>query len=226
MAKGPMTPEAKANLLQRLIAGREKIKKAREEAKAAGKPDPKPRKPRAKKATAGAEALKDPAAAPAANEKIAPIDGAPRNAVNTVAAEPVDPSVTKTTPIDVPNLPGDDKKVESKKDIVKDAEEVPKAPPKNGISSTGKPERYDDNNMILNKETGDMTISAQYPGQKKALEKMLEADKKEDKPLAAKPVPKPKDKTVEKVVKHVPDVKAVEGRAPFSFAAIRKTLYQ
>jgi hypothetical protein len=33
-------------------------------------------------------------------------------------------------------------------------------------------------------------------------------------------------KTVEKVKTHVPDVKAIEGRAPFSFAAIRKVLYQ
>jgi hypothetical protein len=36
----------------------------------------------------------------------------------------------------------------------------------------------------------------------------------------------PVDVTVEKVKTHIPDIKAVEGRAPFSFSAVKKMLYQ
>jgi len=32
--------------------------------------------------------------------------------------------------------------------------------------------------------------------------------------------------TVQDVKEHIPDIKAVEAKAPFSFSAIRKTLYQ
>jgi hypothetical protein len=222
----PMSDESKAKLLERLAAGRAKIKAAREAAKAEGKPDPKPRKARAKKVKSSDGALENPAAAQAANEKIAPISGAPRNAVNTVAAQPVDPTASKTTPIDVPNLPGDGKKVESKKDIVEDAEKESKPAPENGLSSTGRPEKYNDNVMIRERETGNQVIPAQYPGQKESIEKVLETNKKQNKPLAPKPVPNPEDKTVKKVPKHIPDLKATEGRAPFSYSAIRKLLYQ
>ena len=222
-----MNDESKAKLLERLIAGRAKIKAAREDAKARGLPDPKPRKARAKKGAATSDgALKNPAAAQAANETIAPIDGAPRNAENVVAAKPVDPTVNKTTPIDVPGLPGDGKKVESKKDIVADAEKEPKPKPEKGLSSTGKPERYNDNQLLRSEETGDMTISAQFPGQKESIKKMLELDKKENDPLANKPAPNPEEKTVKKVKTHIPDIKATEGRAPFSYSAVRKLLYQ
>ena len=78
----PMSEENKSKLMARLKEGRERVKKARAEAKEKGLPDPKPRK--ARKAV-----LADPAAAPANNEKIAPIDAAPKNAVNEVAAKPV-----------------------------------------------------------------------------------------------------------------------------------------
>lgn len=193
----------------------------REDAKAAGKPDPKPRKARAKKG-----ALKDPAAAQAANETIPPIDGAPRNAENVVAAKPVDPTATKSKPIDVPNLPGEGKKVESKKDIVPDAEEIPEAKGDKGLSPTGKPKAVNVNEEIVNKETGSQVISAQYPGQKESIKKALEENKKEDKPLAPSAVPDPPQKTVKKVKTHIPDIKAVEARAPFSMSALRKMLYQ
>jgi len=33
-------------------------------------------------------------------------------------------------------------------------------------------------------------------------------------------------KTVRKVSNHIPDMKAVEGRKPFSFSAVKKLLYQ
>lgn len=220
----PMNDEAKSKLLARLKEGRERIRKAREEAKAKGQPDPKPRKKREPKAKLGA--LADPATAQAANETIPPIDGAPRNAENAVAAVPPEPTVTKSKPIDVPNLPGEGKKVASKKDIVKDAEAVPEAPAKKGIATTGRPEKYDDNATLMNKETGNQAIEVNFPGQKESIKKMLEENKKENKPLASAPHPDPPAMTVKKVKTHVPDVKAVEARAPFSFSAIRKVLYQ
>lgn len=217
----PMSEENKNKLLARLKEGRERIKKARAEAKEKGLPDPKPRKSRKPKAV-----LADPAAAPASNEKIAPIDGAPRNAVNEVAAKPVDPSVSKSKPIDVPNLPGEGKEVASKNDIVKDAAAVPEAKPKKGIASTGKPKKYDDNEIMRSEQTGNQAIEANYPGQKESIIKLLDGNKKENKPLAPAPNPDPPKQTVRKVKTHVPDIKAVEGRAPFSFSAIRKALYQ
>lgn len=219
-----MEDEKKSKLLERLKAGRERIKKARQDAKEKGLPDPKPRKKREPKAKLGA--LADPAAAQAANEKIAPIDGAPRNDVNQVAAKPVDPTVSKSTPIDVPNLPGEGKKVASKKDIVKDAEAVPEAKPKKGIATTGRPKDYDDNVMLRSEETGNQAIEVNFPGQKESIKKLLEENKKENKPLAPAPHPDPPAMTVKKVKTHVPDIKAVEARAPFSFSAIRKVLYQ
>jgi hypothetical protein len=207
-----MDEEKKSKLLARLKEGRARIKAAREDAKAKGLPDPKPRKKRMAKTDT-----------PADNSKIAPIDAAPPAAVNEVAAKPVDPSVSKSTPIDVPNLPGEGKKVASKNDIVKDAEVVPEAAPKKGISSTGKPKDYDDNVALREGEPLRQTIEMPFPGQKDAIAKEL---KDKDKPLAPAPKPVRPSKTVEKVKTHVPDIKAVEGRAPFSFSAIRKALYQ
>lgn len=221
-----LSDEQKSKLLARLKEGRERVKKMREEAKATGKPDPKPRKARAKKVKTDDGALKDPAAAQAANEVVPPISGAPRNAENVVAAKPVDPTATKSKPIDVPNLPGEGKKVESKKDIVPDAEAVPEAKGDKGLSPTGKPKAVNVNEEIVNKETGSQVISAQYPGQKESIKKALEENKKEDKPLAPSAVPDPPQKTVKKVKTHIPDIKAVEARAPFSMSALRKMLYQ
>lgn len=221
-----LSDEQKSKLLARMKEGRERVKKMREEAKAAGKPDPKPRKPRAKKVKTSDGALKDPAAAQAANETIPPIDGAPRNAENVVAAKPPDPTATKSKPIDVPNLPGEGKEVASKKDIVPDAEAVPEAKGDKGLSPTGKPKAVNVNEEIVNKETGSQVISAQYPGQKESIKKALEENKKQDKPLAPSAVPDPPQKTVKKVKTHIPDVKAVEARAPFSMSALRKMLYQ
>lgn len=220
----PMNDEQKSKLLARLKEGRARVKAAREEAKAKGQPDPKPRKKREPKAKLGA--LADPAAAQATNETIPPIDGAPRNAENAVAAVPPEPTATKSKPIDVPNLPGEGKKVASKKDIVKDADAIPEAKPKKGIATTGRPEKYDDNAMLMNKETGNQAIEVNFPGQKESIKKLLEENKKENKPLASAPNPDPPAMTVKKVKTHVPDVKATEGRAPFSFSAIRKVLYQ
>lgn len=220
----PVSGEAKAKLLERLSAGRARIKKEREEAKAKGLPDPKPRKKRvSKKAKDGA--IPDPLADKAANETIAPIDSAPADAVNKVAAKPVDPTETKSKPIDVPNLPGEGKKVASKKDIVEDAEEIKAPEPVKGLSTTGKPEKYNDNVVLRERETGNQVIPAQFPGQKESIKKLLK-DNKETHPLSNAPDPVPKNVTVKKVKTHVPDIKAVEEKAPFSYAAIRRVLYQ
>ena len=206
-----MDEDKKSKLLARLKEGRARVKAAREEAKAKGLPDPKPRKKRAAK-LANTEA-------PANNSKIAPIDAAPPAAVNEVAAKPVDPSVSKSTPIDVPNLP------ESKKEIVKNPEAAPDAAPKKGIASTGRPKDYDNNEAMTTGSPDVMkqTMEFAYPGQKEAIKKDL---KEKDKVLSPPAKPVRPSKTEEKVKTHVPDVKATEGRAPFSFAAIRKVLYQ
>ena len=219
----PMNDEAKGKLLQRLKEGRERVAKARAEAKEKGLPDPHPRKARQPKTDDGA--LKNPASAPAENETVPPIDGAPRNAINAVSALPPDPSVTMSKPIDVPNLPGEGKEVASKKDIVPDAEALPEAKPKKGLSATGKPTKVNVNNEIMNEETGAQVISANFPGQKESIKKALKADK-DSPPLTASAEPTPPNKTVRKVKTHIPDVKAVEARAPFSFSAVKKLLYQ
>jgi hypothetical protein len=143
-----------------------------------------------------------------------------------VAATPPDPTAVKSKPIDVPNLPGEGKEVASKKDIVKDADIIPEAKPKKGLSSTGKPTKVNVNEDIVNSQTGNQAIEANFPGQKESIKKMLEVNKKDDKPLASGPVPDAPSMTVKKVKTHVPDVKATEGRAPFSYSAIRKMLYQ
>jgi hypothetical protein len=206
-----MDAEKKSKLLERLKEGRARVKAAREDAKAKGLPDPKPRKKRAAK-MANTEA-------PANNSKIAPIDAAPPAAVNEVAAKPVDPSVSKSTPIDVPNLP------ESKKEIVKNPEALPDAAPKKGIASSGRPKDYDNNEAMTTGSPDVMkqTMEFAYPGQKEAIKKDL---KEKDNVLSPPAKPVRPSKTVEKVKTHVPDVKATEGRAPFSFSAIRKVLYQ
>ena len=209
----PLSEENKSKLLARLKEGRERVKKARAEAKEKGLPDPKPRKSRKPKAVV------DPASAPAANEKIPPIDSAPRNAVNEVAAKPVDPTVSKSKPIDVPNLPGEGKRVASKKDIVENADAVPE------VKSTPAAEKYEDNEIVRSEETGNQAIEVNFPGQKDSIKKLLDGNKR-DKPLAPAAKPDPPNQTVKKVKMHVPDIKAVEGRAPFSFSAIRKALYQ
>jgi len=220
-----MTPEAKGALMAKMKAGRDKKKAERDDAKAKGLPDPHPRKKRAPK-DKGTELAVNPSSAPAANETIAPISGAPRNEENKVAAEPLDPTKTKTKPIDVPNLPGEDKAVKSTKDIVKDAEAPPVPEQGKGLSATGRPKKANVNHTILNEESGNQAIEVQYAGQKKSIENMLKTNKKEDRPISTAPDAQPLNVTVKKVKTHIPDVKAVEERAPFSYSAIKKLLYQ
>jgi hypothetical protein len=219
----PLSPEQKEALLKRLREGRAKTKSAREEAKSKGLPDPKPRKVRKdKKAPATSDgALKDPMAAKPDNETIPPIDGAPPSAKNVVASIPPSPAPNKSSEIDVPNLPD---KNEIKK-VVEDTETEPKPKNPKGLSRTGKPKKINDNEMIVNKETGDQAISVQYPGQKESIKKLLKENKKDD-PVAPKPVPDPPMKTVKAVPSHTANLKTVEGREPFSFSTVRKMLYQ
>lgn len=222
-----MDPAKKEALLKRLAEGRKKTKAARDEAKAKGLPDPKPRKKRASKngnaePVDTKEALADPLDKKPARETIAPIDGAPAEAVNKVAAMPPSPEENKTTKIDVPNLPD----AKGRKKIVPDADVIPEAKDKKGLSTTGLTKKYNDNVMIRSEETGSQVISAQYPGQEESILKVLKKNKKENTPLAPAPNPVPADKTIAARVSHTPDVKAVQGRVPFSFSAIKKTLHQ
>jgi hypothetical protein len=244
-----MTPEAKAALLARLQGGRAKTKAARAEAKEKGLPDPKPRKARKDKKAKAADANMtkadiqdmvsdaldskkldkkeaiDPTEFPAAREGVRaprPISSAKNTEVNQVAGTPINPEETKTSKIDVPNLP--DKA--SRKKIVKDAEVVPEVKGPKDLSTTGGTKRNDVNELIVNEETGSQVISAQFPGQKESIKKALKANKKLDKPEAPSAVPNPMEKTTKSVIKHVPDVQAIEARAPFSFSAVRKMLYQ
>lgn len=216
-----MSPESKAALLKRLADGRSKTKAMRTEAKEKNLPDPKPRKARKSKAgtTDPKMAIPDPLSAATTREALPPISGAAAMDKNKVSAMPVDPEKNVTTKIDVPNLP-------SEKKVVEDAAKVPEAAPRKGISTTGNPEKYNDNDMLRNEETGNQAIEAQYPGQKESIAKVLKANKKENTPLSPKPEPSPPTTTVDKVTRHVPDIKAVEAKQPFSFSAIRKALYQ
>ena len=217
-----MAPEHKAKLLKRLAEGRAKTKAAREEAKAKGLPDPKPRKARAKKSDNLKAVVDDPLANPPSREALPPISGAPADAKNKVSDLPVDPEENKTTKIDVPNLPD----AKGRKKIVKDAEDLPEVSGPKDLSTTGRTKAIDDNNLLVNKETGNQAIESMMPGQEESILKLLKKNKKENKPVAPKPVPHPEEKTVKNVIHHVPDVKAIEARAPFSFSAVRKLLYQ
>jgi len=226
----PLTPEKKAALLKRLVEGRAKTKAAREEAKAKGLPDPKPRKVRKDKKVKNAnaepvdpkEAIVDPLADKPVREDVRPIDGAKSQDVNTVAAKPVDPSVSKSSKIDVPNLP--DAKGRAK--IVDDAEVLPEVKAPKALSTTGKTKKIDDNVMLTTEESGNQVISTMLPGQKESIKKVLRKNKTENTPEAPAPVPVGPEMTTKSVIKHVPDVKAIQAKEPFSFSAVRKMLYQ
>ena len=220
----PLTPEKKAALLKRLVEGRAKTKAARAEAKEKGLPDPKPRKVRKDKKDKvdSKEAIVDPLAVKPVREEVRPIDGAKPEAVNAVAAEPVDPSPSKSSKIDVPNLPD----AKGRKMIVPDAEVLPEAKGPKALSTTGKTKKIDDNVLLTDKESGNQVITNMMPGQKESIKKVLRKNKTENTPEAPAPVPVGPEVTTKSVIKHVPDVKAIEAKAPFSFSAVRKMLYQ
>ena len=211
----PMSEESKAALMKRLTEGRAKHKALREK-----DPNHKPRKSR-KKTTDTAEALSDPVAVKPSNDTVRGIDSAPPGAVNIVAAVPPTPAPTESAKIDVPNLPEKSKL----KKIVKKANVEPVPKEEKGLSSTGRPAKINDNNLIVNLETGNQAISTMMPGQKESIKKVLTKNKKLD-PVAPVSNPTPKDETVAKRTYHVPDLKAVEGKAPFSMSAVRKVLWQ
>jgi len=223
-----MTPERKAMMMERLKKGKEAKAAARKEAKEKGLPDPHPRKARAKKVKTSDAAVKDPMAAPSANDTVRGIDEATKDGV---AKKPVEATPVETKPIDVPGLPGDAAKAAKNKDIVKNAEKKPVPSEKKGLSTTGKPKKVNANELITNEETGHQVISAMFPGQEESVKKALKANKKivttaagaskEENPNAISD-----SHTVKNVAKHIPDIKAVEGSKPFSFSAVRKLLYQ
>ena len=209
----PMDAEKKAALMAKLAAGRAKAKEMR-----AADPTYKPRKARKSKKDA---VVKDALAKPEANSTTPGIDAPVAAAVNKVAAAPVAPAPSVTSHIDVPHLPEESKL----KKIVKKATAAPVPVGTGGLSATGKPKKYNANQLITNEETGMMAIETMLPGQKESIKKVLRNDKKL-KPETPASHPHPADMTVDNVTKHIPDIKAAEGKAPFSFSAIRKTLYQ
>ena len=215
MPRKPLTDEQKKALMERLRSGKAKTAAARAEAKAKGLPDPKPRKPRAKKSHDGA--VQNPVAAPSNNDSIPGIQSAPET--NKAAATTIAPAPTETKPIDVPHMP------EDKKDIVKDAAAKPKSRAKKAASdAAGVPATVKQNQMLTTEETGDMVIPVQYPDQKKSIEKALKKNKelRPETPHTSNQ----ENKTVKKQVSHAVDKPAIQASAPFSFAAARKVLYQ
>ena len=214
-----MDAEKKAVLMAKLKTGREKAAAARADAKSKGLPDPKPRKARKSKLAV------DPTAHKPSNETVPGIDSAVPAAKNVVAEKPVDPTPSKSSLIDVPNLPEDPKVV------VKDAEKKPVRKPKRDVATTGAPTAYSGNVLLREQESGMQAIETMLPGQKESIKKLLTSNKKM-KVLAPKANPEPANaagghnQTVLDVKEHIPDIKATEGKAPFSFSAIRKTLYQ
>lgn len=211
----PMTPEGKANLMAKLAAGRAHHKKARDEAKAKGLPDPKPRKARKPKMLG---AVVDPMTEKPLNDSKPGIDAPVSDSKNIVAAIPTEPAPSMTSHIDVPNLP-------EKSKIVKKAEALPVPKERKGLSTTGKPERANDNDLLLNKETGMMSLETMMPGQVESIKRVLKNNKKLN-PLDLTPKPSPKEATVDSVTHHVPNMASVESKKPFSFSTIRKVLYQ
>ena len=209
-----MDAEKKAALMMKLKAGREKVAKARADAKEKGLPDPKPRKARKSKKLAV-----DPTAHKASNESIPGIDAPVPASKNVVAEKPVEPTPSKSSLIDVPNLPEDTKK------IVKDPEAKPVRKPKRDVAPTGAPTAYAGNELLRSQESGMMAIETMMPGQKESIKEVLKSNKKM-RVLAPKAQPEPMEATVQNVEKHIPDIKATEGKAPFSFSAVRKQLYQ
>lgn len=220
MPKQPLSEEAKKALLARLHAGRAKVKAARDEAKSKGLPDPKPRKPRKKKAAESHDgAVQEPLAAKPANDTIPGIDSAKPNSV--VAETPVKAQPVETKPIDVPALPKD------KKDVVQNAEKKPKARAKTqATDSAGTPAKIQQNQLLTNSETGDQTVSVQFAGQRKSIQKALKKNKElhPETPGESSQAAR----TTDNMIKHVPDRKALEAApsVPFSFQAARKVLFQ
>ena len=215
MPRKPMSDEEKKKALERMRAGKAKKDAERKEAKEKGLPDPHPRKKRAPKVK---EAVADPLAHAPANDKIPGIDSAPEK--NPAAKAPIEPTPTATKPIDVPNLPP------GKEDVVVKKELKKKAPPakKPAVAPEGVPKEVEDQQILTNRETGNQVIPAQYAGQMESIKKAIKKNKTIK--VAEDVKPNPPDKTVKNVKSHVPDTKAVEARAPFSFSAVRKILYQ
>ena len=213
MAKGPMTPEQKAALLERLKAGKAKTAAARADAKAKGLPDPKPRRARKTKEL---KAVVNPTSEPPKNDTVPGIQSA--EGKNVVADTPAKAAPDTTKPIDVPALPA------HKSDIVKNPDV--KAPRKRrATDGSGKPTAINQTETIQNDATGNQAIENMFPGQIESVKKVLKENKKIKAPQD-KPDPSPPEKTVKNVKSHVPDNKATAGREPFSFQAVRKILYQ
>ena len=123
----------------------------------------------------------------------------------------------KTTIIDsqVPNLPSNPATVEKK--VTEDPESKPVVKRK-GVESSGQTNKMEAQDFLANENTGNTAITAQLPGQKDEIKKIL----KKKLPKLAPVDPKPPTETVSNLKTN--DPKAIEARAPFSFNALRRKL--
>lgn len=199
-----MDPSHKAALMERLKKGKAVKKAARDDAAAKGLPNPHPRKKRTMANTA----------TPQINNTVRGIDQA---TAEGTATKPLAKMSTVSAPIDVPHLP------ENLKKIVKNSEALPEG--------RTLPAKIADQRDIVDNNTGTDVIEAMLPGQKESIAKLLKTNKKirsiaTPHPEAVNDIVASKTVHAANTGKHVPDVKAIEGRLPFSFSAMRKTLWQ
>lgn len=115
----------------------------------------------------------------------------------------------------IPNAPVNPATVE--KAVLEDPEDKPVVKRK-GVESSGKTTKMEAQDFLANENTGNIAISAQLPGQKDEIKKVL----KTKAPKLAPVDPKPPTETVSNL--KTDDPKAIEARAPFSFNALRRKL--
>ena len=115
----------------------------------------------------------------------------------------------------VPNAPVNPSTVE--KTVLKNPDDIPEATRK-GVESSGQTKKMEAQDFLATENTGNIAISAQLPGQKAELKKML----KKTLPKLAPVDPKPPQETADNL--RTDDPKAITARAPFSFNALRRKL--
>ena len=99
------------------------------------------------------------------------------------------------------------------------------------LTTQGVPLKIDNGRDIVNDNTGNTVLPAQYAGQLDSIKKVLRQNKRIT-TTASPSAPQntngiERGNTVKNVANHVPDVASVKGVGkPFSFSAMKKVLYQ
>lgn len=131
------------------------------------------------------------------------------------ASMPVKPPKTQIIANQVPALPANPANGEK---VIPDPEAKPVVERK-GVQSSGETKKMEAQNFIMNRNVGpSAAITAQLPGQKEEIKKVL----KKKVPKLAPVDPSPPEKTVDNLT--TDDPKAIKGMAPFSFNALRLRL--